>query len=159
MVRCVFRKVAGITTLEDLDARHPAHGLTALLLAPALCRCPDFSKLLEYQRDWKMAVRSALRAWLEDLHIAGIDLEEYGKATKAVFVNTGILQSRVWPVEPMCLPVQPEFGYVWKDIIYGPYPGDWLLVFEWDIAWEDLLRDFWEWTENPPMNIPGSWID
>ncbi|KAK4658975.1 hypothetical protein QC762_0004070 [Podospora pseudocomata] len=106
-----------------------------------------------------MAVHSALRAWLEDLHIAGIDLEEYGKATKAVFVDTGILQSRVWPVEPMCLPVQPEFEYVWKDIIYGPYPRDWLLVFEWDIAWEDFLRDFWEWIENPPMNIPGSWID
>ncbi|KAK0668349.1 hypothetical protein QBC41DRAFT_252413 [Cercophora samala] len=159
MVRCVLRRVAGIMILEDLDARHPVHGLTALLQALALCRCPEFGELMEYQRCWKTAVHSALRAWLEDLQVAGIDLEEYGKATKAVFVDPGILQSRVWPVDPLCKPVQPEFGYVWKDIIYGPYPGDWLLVFEWDIAWEDFLEDFWEWIDNPPMSMPGSWVD
>ncbi|KAK4177758.1 hypothetical protein QBC36DRAFT_211011 [Triangularia setosa] len=159
MVRCVFRKVASITILPDFDARHPVNGLTPLLWGIALCRCPTFSPMMEYQRCWKAAVQSSLRAWLQDLETEGIDLEEYGKATKAVFVETDILKSRTWPVDPMCKPEQAEFGYVWKDIIYGPIPESWSLVFEWDIAWEEFLEDFWDWIDNPPMSIPGSWVD
>ncbi|KAK0748334.1 hypothetical protein B0T21DRAFT_344008 [Apiosordaria backusii] len=159
MVRCVFRKVAAITILQDFDARHPVNGLTPLLWAIALCRCPDLSELMEYQRCWKSAVSSALRAWLEDLEVEGIDLQDYGRATKAVFVDTGALQTRTWPVGTLCKPEQPEFGYVWKNIIYGPNPEDWSLEFEWDIAWEEFLEDFWNWIDNPPLEIPGSWVD
>lgn len=143
---------------EDFDVCYFVYGLIVLFLVFVLCWCLDFGKFLEYQRGWKMVVYLVFCGWFEDLYIVGIDLEEYGKVIKVVFVDIGILQFRVWLVELICLLVQLEFGYVWKDIIYGLYFGDWLFVFEQDIVWEDFLRDFWEWIENFFMNIFGFWI-
>ncbi|KAK3396273.1 hypothetical protein B0T20DRAFT_417304 [Sordaria brevicollis] len=40
---------------------------------------------------------------------------------------------------------------------HGPRPEDWEIF--WDPSVEDYVEDFWRMIENPPLAIPGSWVD
>ncbi|KAJ4148267.1 hypothetical protein LMH87_002746 [Akanthomyces muscarius] len=40
---------------------------------------------------------------------------------------------------------------------YGPEPKDW--KFTWELQWEEMVGQFWELIDNPPLKLPGAWVD
>lgn len=89
----------------------------------------------------------ALSMWMEDLAEAGINLQEY--------IVYEISASRAWYT-----PLRPgirflESGPSLVVLNYGVDPEDW--AFEWDPCVEELVGEFWNIIEFPPM--PGSWVD
>ncbi|KAK2003163.1 hypothetical protein LX36DRAFT_666713 [Colletotrichum falcatum] len=91
---------------------------------------------------------------------AGIDLAEYGRQELEIYLAHGSLQGRRWFYGPMRWLQTPDPAIPgWKLVgfAYGPEPRDW--KFTWDLdAWE-YAGDFWELVENPPLHIPGGWVD
>jgi hypothetical protein len=117
---------------------------------------------------WKRLLREHIKFWLEDLLDAGHDLEVYGKAEMAVFhLQTWSLsvsecrQSLAhWPPKyHMDMKSSSEGPYRWRGFKYGPRPEDWDLIWELNPAVEEFVRDFWDWVENPPLVVPGAWVD
>ncbi|KPM35107.1 hypothetical protein AK830_g11469 [Neonectria ditissima] len=108
-----------------------------------------------------------LRKWLEDLFIVGVDLDEYGKAEKNVLDDISPYERRLDPHSGS----QSWRTLVLKDSIeyykmldlrvqtftYGTTPKDW--TFVWDYPTVEFAAEFWELIENPPLQIPGSWVD
>ncbi|KAK2037782.1 hypothetical protein LZ31DRAFT_560155, partial [Colletotrichum somersetense] len=101
--------------------------------------------------------------WLEDLQAAGVDLAEYGRQELEVYLAHGSLRGRRWfhrelPFKDTMSPISaPDSGWRLVGFAYGPEPRDW--KFTWDLdAWE-YAGDFWERVENPPLHIPGGWVD
>ena len=91
------------------------------------------------------------QAWLEDLLIAGVDLEAYGELERAAY-EEACSNSGYWPhvwVKNPCL-------YL-VSFTYGPRPQDWNFV--WDAFVEDFAGEFWQLVEPPPVRIPGAWVD
>ncbi|KAK2016496.1 hypothetical protein LZ32DRAFT_80181 [Colletotrichum eremochloae] len=110
---------------------------------------PEFGKL--------RAVQKAFLIWLEDVQAAGIDLAEYGRQELEIYLAHDSLQSRRWFHEYSSDPGLITSGWKLVGFTYGPEPRDW--KFTWDLdAWE-YSGDFWELVENPPLHIPGGWVD
>lgn len=40
---------------------------------------------------------------------------------------------------------------------YGPRPEDWHLI--WGVDSDEFAGEFWDLIENPPLRIPGGWVD
>ncbi|KAK1584994.1 uncharacterized protein LY79DRAFT_281813 [Colletotrichum navitas] len=103
--------------------------------------------------------QKAFLIWLEDMQAAGVDLAEYGRQELEIYLTHGSLQSPRWLHENMSRDIGQLGASGWKLVgfTYGPEPEDW--KFTWDLdAWE-YAGDFWEQVENPPLRIPGGWVD
>ncbi|KAK1984466.1 hypothetical protein LZ30DRAFT_586093 [Colletotrichum cereale] len=99
------------------------------------------------------AAQKAFLIWLEDVQASGIDLVEYGRQELEIYLTHGSLQGRRWFGNNH----HATPGWKLASFTYGPEPRDW--KFTWDLdAWE-YAGDFWEQVENPPLNIPGAWVD
>ncbi|KAF4813452.1 hypothetical protein CGCSCA5_v008440 [Colletotrichum siamense] len=139
-------------------------------LTPLLCGLsdiefqPHFSSMSsprEKSRElrWKLqGVSRAMRFWLEDVQSAGVDLMEYGRHELATYLDSSCplrhrRGSRLMP------------GFFMHDFHnmklasfeYGPHPEDWYLV--WDTDAYEFAGEFWDLIENPPLRIPGGWLD
>ncbi|KAK1962144.1 hypothetical protein LY78DRAFT_266548 [Colletotrichum sublineola] len=102
--------------------------------------------------------QKAFLIWLEDLKAAGIDLAEYGRQELEIYLAHDSLQDRRWFYGYTIYFSKPiTSGWKLVEFTYGSEPRDW--KFTWDLdAWE-YSGDFWELVENPPLHIPGGWVD
>ncbi|OTA68466.1 hypothetical protein K449DRAFT_145961 [Hypoxylon sp. EC38] len=122
------------------------------VLLPVLYSSLRYSNL----EDPLKATPSALRVWLEALEQAGVDLNTYGRREHEIFTNNDSYHyfGLPWIIEYYySFPV----NYYLVDFSYGPEPDDWKLY--WSEPTDELAGDFWELIENPPLHIPGSWVD
>lgn len=99
----------------------------------------------------------ALQRWLEDLHICGIDLNVYGMIAKEMFFDHfehgGIPQERL----RIYTRGSRDFLLTLADVSYGPMPQDWKFV--WTFDYGEMVAEFWDLIEDPPVNMIGAWVD
>ncbi|KAK0376692.1 hypothetical protein CLIM01_05960 [Colletotrichum limetticola] len=96
-----------------------------------------------------------LRKWLEDVQISGHDLKEYGRREMEYFKREAWLQEKRLITWFEGMGYEPSVRLV--SFTYGPEPGDWNLV--WSLEAEEYAGEFWDLIENPPLHIPGGWVD
>ncbi|KAI1209621.1 uncharacterized protein F4807DRAFT_460370 [Annulohypoxylon truncatum] len=93
-----------------------------------------------------------LISWLEVLKRAGIDLDVYGYREHEIFVKN---DQHFFDLRSY---FQPSFSaFYLVDFKFGPEPEDW--EFYWAEPTDEFAGDFWDLIENPPLHIPGSWVD
>ncbi|KAK1528305.1 hypothetical protein CPAR01_12863 [Colletotrichum paranaense] len=95
-----------------------------------------------------------LRKWLEDVQISGHDLEEYGRREMEYLKREVRLQEERLSTRFEGM-IKPSVRLV--SFTYGPEPGDWNLV--WSLEAEEYAGEFWDLVENPPLHLPGGWVD
>ncbi|KAH7129108.1 hypothetical protein EDB81DRAFT_697193 [Dactylonectria macrodidyma] len=102
----------------------------------------------------------AISAWLEDLALAGIDLEEYIRSEMATCrFETGVEIDPQNRGPTRFTPSGPSLVL----LNHGPSPQDW--QFEWDPCLEVLVGEFWRCVEASQRRneaqrpMPGAWQD
>jgi hypothetical protein len=174
-------------TLETLMPPHPYSQVTQWRGTPLHSLIGGlFCWLFPYWRlgYWDRAIRGTMREWLWLLRAGGVDLVEYGQREyellqtkpdmyKGAFDADSSRASTtiVRPIltegtleEPFTV---PEYGGcretdAWRplrilDLVYGPTPEDWRLV--WVIEYEYMAYEFWQVVETPRVSMPGSWVE
>lgn len=123
----------------------------------------------EAKNDWIYQLNTALRNWLEDLSIAGVDLTEYGRIEKAIFSSLNASEKSYitlcgFVVQiPPCWPRAKRWDYYQiahiqlESFTYGPKPTDWSYV--WDYPTENFSGEFWDMIDNMSLKVPGSWVE
>ena len=105
---------------------------------------PLLDSLARY--NWGFSSRMS-RFWLEDLAVAGVDLEKYGERESALFVELRqATQASAWGSKAA------PYGFT-----YGPSPEDWYF-FLWS-GIEGYAGEFWQLVEPVQLEIPGAWFD
>lgn len=155
---------------EDLGSRHYAtqhptcvaeqydHPMTPLFaFLVGICDTSQATKL-------RSQFRMMLAVWLRILKDAGINLMSYGRREAALFAKSPEVKGIRWKAmyedtSEECVRVAPYSspGPKIRSIRYGPEVSDWSL--EWDLDAEEFAGEFWELVENPPLRIPGAWVD
>ncbi len=148
-LRLLIRDIVAISEHSDLSTIEDAVSTTALI--GGIQVCASIVTRRGIRRGWtfnarkhrvhKYYVQLVVRDWLKELREVGKDLEVFGQAELMALRDSGGARSG------------------WKGFTVGPRPEDWHLIWEWDPDVEGLARDFWESVENPPLAIPGSWVD
>ncbi|KXH42053.1 hypothetical protein CNYM01_08403 [Colletotrichum nymphaeae SA-01] len=123
-----------------------------------LYHTPCFSGLFStycYLSECKRKTSSFLRMWLEDVQISGHDLEEYGRREMEYFKCEARLREERLILEYD----ESSYGTGMRlvSFTYGREPGDWDLI--WSLEAEEYAGEFWDLIENPPLRIPGAWVD
>ncbi|KAH6977394.1 hypothetical protein BKA56DRAFT_588231 [Ilyonectria sp. MPI-CAGE-AT-0026] len=125
----------------------------------------------EAKNDWIYQLNTALRDWLEDLSIAGVDLTEYGRIEKAVLSSPSVLEKSSSTLCGSAVQIPSDWfrfkakrgDYYQIDHIklenftYGPKPTDWSYV--WDYPTENFSGEFWDMIDNMALKVPGSWVE
>ncbi|KAI1374189.1 hypothetical protein F4677DRAFT_172830 [Hypoxylon crocopeplum] len=99
-----------------------------------------------------------LKAWLEALKQAGVDLNAYGRREHKILTEDGsrgpgqLGNIRYYPI--IYLNGNKSYLIGFK---YGPEPEDWKVY--WDEPTDRFAGEFWKSIESPPLRIPGSWVD
>ncbi|KAK4042343.1 hypothetical protein C8A01DRAFT_13999 [Parachaetomium inaequale] len=169
-MRLVIRDVAALVENGDLSAVSVRTGKTALLDGIIRSLGTKFQWTFRSEaynsrqhRMWKhTVVQQSVKAWVEDLEAAGRDLEAYGEAERAAYIFHDTLYS-----EPRSREVLLDFGHEnyyragcrWSGFTFGPRPKDWSLIWEWDPDVGALAGEFWASIEDPPLAVPGAWVD
>ncbi|KAK2057424.1 hypothetical protein LY76DRAFT_594219 [Colletotrichum caudatum] len=104
------------------------------------------------KREWRRRMSRAVVMWLEDVRSSGIDLDEYGAAVRKQYLENAWLKTGEWEISE-------DRGPRLVDLTVGPMPEDWKLHLDWDFDDEEFAGEFWETVENPPLHIPGGWVD
>lgn len=110
----------------------------------------------------KHDIQRWVRDWLEDLQEGGQDLEMYGMGERAAFLHHYPSCSKFQSPGAVLYPetrASRRTGHKWRGFTFGPRPEDWNLLWDWDPDVERYVGDFWRWIEDPPLAIPGSWVD
>ncbi|GKT44826.1 uncharacterized protein ColSpa_05007 [Colletotrichum spaethianum] len=94
----------------------------------------------------------AMFMWLEDARSSGIALDKYGIKERNLYLNNEWLQCRRWFQYR-----DDQSGPRLVGLTTGPELEDWKL--HWDLDEDEFAGDFWEMIENPPLRVPGGWID
>lgn len=119
----------------------------------ALRTCFGNTKRSSWQAPDKFTM--AMRMWLEDLLVSGVDLRDYGRHELVLFNSDKWLSSQRWDY------IQPRHQEWTRgprmSFSFGALPEDWAI--HWDPAVEEYAKDFWEMVDDPPPLIPGAWID
>ncbi|KXX73485.1 hypothetical protein MMYC01_209131 [Madurella mycetomatis] len=177
-MRCIIRDIVRLTSPSDFNAE-THEGLSTILLVnirrwrwDPVFGCPFLEPNAIFPLGpWKGVLKWYMRGWLEDLLAGGKDLELYGRMEMAAFLRQDKLRSECWPPQTSeywshLIPVEEwdymgssEGGWRWQGFTYGPRPEDWDLIWEWDPRVEEFVGDFWSWIENPPLRVPGAWVD
>lgn len=112
----------------------------------------------------KLLMAQLLFTWLEDVERAGLDLVEYGRQEWEIFMGCDQLQLRRWfesvgwdDGEDDCEDVISPSGFRLQSFTYGPRPTDWALI--WILDAEEYAGEFWDNIENPPLLVPGGWVE
>jgi hypothetical protein len=170
-MRLVIRDVVALVEDGELSAVSAQTGQTVLLegitssLDAKFLRSAfhDEAYNARKHRMWKHTViQQTVKAWLEDLATAGKDLEAYGKAEHAAILGHILSHSHPGPREVLLDFKQKKYyraGCRWSGFTYGPRPKDWSLIWEWDPDVGALVGEFWASIEDPPLAVPGSWVD
>jgi hypothetical protein len=103
---------------------------------------------------WSRDTRNRVKAWLQLLSDAGVDLQEYGETEFATLVND---------TSPDQLQVSDgSQKFEITNLRIGRTPEDFCLELEDLYFSNDLAADFWLWAEksmkdNPANEMPGAW--
>ncbi|KAK4249392.1 hypothetical protein C7999DRAFT_12780 [Corynascus novoguineensis] len=108
-----------------------------------MCSLPYNAKAYRIQ---KHKIELWLRHWVEDLQAGGNDIEAYGRAEQLVMLQH---------LFPQDCPKSLSQGA----ITFGPSPQDWIVNWEWDPDVGRFVGEFWAWVEDPPLVMPGAWVD
>ncbi|EXF83553.1 hypothetical protein CFIO01_00695 [Colletotrichum fioriniae PJ7] len=106
---------------------------------------------------WKYKRQTSiyLRKWLEDVQISDHDLEEYGRREMEYFkCEVRLREERLRTCSET---MEPDSGMRLVSFTYGSEPKDWNLV--WSLEAEEYAGEFWDLIENPPLHVPGGWVD
>ncbi len=161
-MRPAIREIAAILDYKGLAALSCCHGTTYMLRIIILlldmngfwCRTgmqPSLTYRIQ-QRD----AQHLMRAWIEEVHASGKDLDRYAAAEYAALAGCKhwkqgrMLYKMPWP--------RLLSGYKFKGITTGPQPEDWKMVWEWDPDVARYVGEFWDAVENPRTEMPGSWV-
>ncbi|KAF5511598.1 hypothetical protein CGCS363_v003594 [Colletotrichum siamense] len=98
----------------------------------------------------KRRLNQTMCSWLEDAQASGIDLAEYGRRQLDIH-NSGYESFDRRSNLGMIRSGGPRL----ISFMFGPRPQDWKLI--WDPDVEEFAGDFWDFTENPPLHIPGAY--
>ncbi|KAK2008264.1 hypothetical protein LZ32DRAFT_461472 [Colletotrichum eremochloae] len=169
-----FRKESKIESWRELARRiFSAASLEALIQCRSVSVNPRgtlspffdglFSLNLHFQefdvtnREWRRRISRAMVMWLEDVRSSGIDLDEYGAAIRKLYLDNAWLQTERWGSKWVGNVKYKESGPRLVGLTIGPMPEDWKL--HWDMDEDEFAGEFWELVENPPLRIPGGWVD
>lgn len=100
----------------------------------------------------KAEVFSIVKIWLSELQKAGVDLEFYGAAEKAIFAKLCL--------DPLGNKPTVSYGenvFRVSSLDYGPSVDDWKLWWVEESRYDDYLAEFWHMVENPELFMPGAW--
>ncbi|KAK5718725.1 hypothetical protein LTR15_008459 [Elasticomyces elasticus] len=133
---------SGAYRLDRQDWRMtPLTTLTDLCLSSRYLQ--DFAAAVStgIERSWAEGSTEILQSWAQSLHLAGVDLESYGRAEMDTL--------RLWRKDR------------WGDqdflVVYGPEVADWAVL---DMqAGHSYAGLFWHVIEHPEENMPGAWCD
>ncbi|KAK4145268.1 uncharacterized protein C8A04DRAFT_10801 [Dichotomopilus funicola] len=166
----IIQGVAAVVKPPDFTSLHETGSMSGLLatFACALGRCNwagTVRKKLSNtspDQDQRIAHDKLLKNWVSDLAAGGMDLEAYGESEKAHYDRRGVLSSPQKPREVLLSPEERIFYAPQRSLngfTFGPKAEDWNLIWEWHPDPERLAGEFWTLIEDPPLAIPGSWVD
>ncbi|KAI0377506.1 hypothetical protein F5Y04DRAFT_291741 [Hypomontagnella monticulosa] len=155
-----IRRTPGIQPADILSVRetlihvaYPYGRTTAEQLTLSLCWyfwSESQEGILRFPFDFSLF----LKPWVEALEAAGVDLVTYGQLEHDLLVKSGPPNEMEWPFWFwMC---EARFFYL-VGFEFGPTPEDW--VFYWNEPSDGFAGDFWNLIEDPPLHMPGSWVD
>ncbi|KAH6999568.1 hypothetical protein EDB80DRAFT_724903 [Ilyonectria destructans] len=123
----------------------------------------------EAKNDWMYQLNTALRNWLEDLSIAGVDLIEYGRIEMAILSSLNTSEKSFITLCGFVVQISGNWfrtkrwdyyqigHFKLESFTYGPKPTDWSYV--WDYPTENFSGEFWEMIDNMSLKVPGSWVE
>ncbi|KAI1803617.1 hypothetical protein F4811DRAFT_553696 [Daldinia bambusicola] len=94
---------------------------------------------------------ASIRKWLEVLALAGVDLEAYGQREYGFLIGSCNLRHITIFWDDMCVKVH------FVHFKFGPKPEDWQFYF--NEPTDEFAGDFWNLVKDPPLNIPGAWVE
>ncbi|KAK2044796.1 hypothetical protein LZ31DRAFT_553966 [Colletotrichum somersetense] len=154
--RKLARRVLPATSLEVLIHPNLESGISKIRLSPffsGLFYLGFLFLLFDMEkREWRRRISRAVVMWLEDVQSSGTDLEEYGAAVRNLYLENAWLHTWKWEIPRGRGPRLVE-------LTVGPVPEDWKLHWDWDFDDEEFAGEFWDTVENPPLRIPGGWVD
>lgn len=158
--RVLTRRLVTGLSLDVLVKSNIPEGATGEILHMTALLRAIFSNMIEVAflapplERYKRAISRSLKAFVEDLAHAGIDLAHYGRREVALLTAYQHVLSR------RCTSVV----FNWGDGVSGPYlvsmkygskPEDWDII--WDDVVEEFAGEFWDMLENQMPRIPGAW--
>ena len=158
----LVQELASICGHEHVSWRPSESDVSALFYVITGLEC--YCTCGEVQREQRKHSQRAARKWLENLKSGGIDLKSYGRLETKTFkqIRQGKIHERYMGAKVGLFrdggqDRHPKTVLFLTGFTYGPQPEDWTLF--WDPFVEDFVEDFWWMIENPPLAIPGSWVD
>jgi len=134
-----------------------------LWIIEPMCSLPYNAKA---HRVRKHKIELWLRDWVEDLQAGGNDIEAYGRAEQLVALQrlfprdySKSLSQGASLGQKIPGPLRSRSEYLLKNITFGPSPQDWTVNWEWDPDVGRFVGEFWAWVEDPPLVMPGAWVD
>ncbi|KAI0534222.1 hypothetical protein GGR58DRAFT_65952 [Xylaria digitata] len=128
--------------------------LTALFAALSyFCYEAEEAEIATCARDLKRRMKTTLTWWLEDLAACQVNLMEYGRREKRIFLRSEEIK-RAWYHCGDRIEHTLSSKYTFEDTVrlvnfeYGARPSDW--QFHWDMETERYAGDFWRSFENLP---------
>lgn len=156
----IIREVVALVDYSDLCAPRVNTKRTLLLeaMAAVMRRIRFWPPSWGYtspsrHRLWRRELQEMVRDWLEDLKAAGKDLEVYRREEVAALFGHGPSRRARWSFG------SKRAGYKWSGFTVGPRREDCKLRWEWDPDVEGMVGDFWAGIEDPPLAVPGAWVD
>lgn len=105
-------------------------------------------------------IQEPLQLWIIALLTCGIQLLAYGRYEQANYQRQAVTYDRRGCNDLWCWKEAARYTLI--GITYGSRPEHWRLW--WAFEYEDYAGDFWSMveqssTEDPDLNIPGSWVE
>ncbi|KAI2469516.1 hypothetical protein F4781DRAFT_213381 [Annulohypoxylon bovei var. microspora] len=154
----VIRLTPDLHVTSELPAGHwKLPGNTALM-----CIASGFVFEVTYiaseTHHFSVKFAAVLNFWLEALKFAGVDLDAYGYREHEIFVGHDNHRFEVhYYRSPGDSEELPFSAFDLVGFRFGPDLEDW--EFYWNEPTDEFAGDFWDLIENPPLHIPGSWVD
>ncbi|KAH9894487.1 hypothetical protein F4778DRAFT_794537 [Xylariomycetidae sp. FL2044] len=104
-------------------------------------------------------VNRSLWLWLKTLKQSGVDLEKYGHREDRILRRE---LSDGSGLDLWYYSEDPHWEYYFANLRllgfkFGPEPEDWSLY--WSEPRDAYAGDFWQLIEDPPLQLPGAWVD
>lgn len=168
--RRIIQEVAAVLKSPDFTSLNETGSMSGLLatFASALGKCnwagavPNKLDNTMSDQNQRVAHDELLKNWVSDLTAGGMDLVAYGESEKEHYYRRGVLTLPQKPREVLLGPKERIFYAPQRSLngfTFGPNAEDWNLIWEWHPDPERLAGEFWTLIEDPPLAIPGSWVD